>query len=166
MVQIFVSRLCFWYFLDVRFEEEEEESKEEKEKEADVEEEDDDDKAGNGVKKTSKRGLSKFLNKIFRHSAVPDNSLIKQAPDHRPHSSITKQATDNLWKQMWIRKKPDEDGYFLLQLGKQIDHNNMFLTALDASSLTIARKYLVITTILMTKNELYTSLVIQLGDWS
>ena len=41
---------------------------------------------------------------------------------------------------MWIRKKPDEDGYFLLQLGKQIDYNNMFLTALDASSLTIARK--------------------------
>ena len=40
---------------------------------------------------------------------------------------------------MWIRKKPDEDGYFLLQLGKQIDYN-MFLTALDVSSLTIARK--------------------------
>ena len=91
-------------------------------------------------KEEEKRGLYKFFSQNFRHSSVSDNSLTKQATDHRPHSSIKKQATDNLWKQMWIRKKPDEDGYFLLQLGKQIDYNNMFLTADDASSLTIARK--------------------------
>ena len=101
------------------------------------------------MKKTSNRGLSKFLSQIFRRSAAPDNSLTKQttghrphssiknqATDHWPHSSITKQATDNLWKQMWIRRNPDEDGYFLLQ----IDDNNMFLTAEDAFSLTIACK--------------------------
>jgi hypothetical protein len=41
----------------------------------------------------------------------------------------------------WIRKEPDADGYFLLQLAK-IDswENNRFLTAEDASSLKIARK--------------------------
>ena len=104
-----------------------------------------------GAEKSSKKEFSKFHNQNPRQSTAPD-------------SSITKQATDNLWKQMWIRKKPDEDGYFLLQLGKQIDDNNMFLTALDASSLTIAGKYLVITTILLTKNELYTSMLIQLGN--
>ena len=41
-----------------------------------------------------------------------------------------------LWKQMWIRKEPDADGYFLLQL---VD-NTMLLTSDDATSLTIARK--------------------------
>ena len=41
---------------------------------------------------------------------------------------------------MWMRKEPDKDGYFLLQLGKQIEHKDMFLAAEDASSLTIARK--------------------------
>ena len=59
------------------------------------------------------------------------------------NSFITKHATDDLWKQMWIRKKPDEDGYFLLQLGKQIDHS-MFLTAQDAFSLTIECKKLLL----------------------
>ena len=38
-------------------------------------------------------------------------------------------------RKMWIRKEPDPDGYFLLQLV-----NGMFLTAKDASSLTVARK--------------------------
>ena len=41
---------------------------------------------------------------------------------------------------MWMRKEPDKDGYFSLQLGKQIEHKDMFLSAEDASSLTIARK--------------------------
>ena len=48
---------------------------------------------------------------------------------------------------MWIRKEPDADGYFLLQLANKIEDNDMFLedndmflTAEDASSLTIARK--------------------------
>ena len=54
--------------------------------------------------------------------------MTKQATDHRPNSSNTKQATDDLSKQMWIRKEPDADGFFLLQLGKQIDNINMFLT--------------------------------------
>ena len=41
---------------------------------------------------------------------------------------------------MWMRKEPDKDGYFLLQLEKTIGQNDMFLTAEDASSLTIASK--------------------------
>jgi hypothetical protein len=89
--------------------------------------EEEDNTAGIGVKKTSKKGLSKFLSQIFKQSADPD-------------SSIAKQAKDDMWKQMWMRKEPDKDGYFLLQLGKQIEHKNMFLAAEDASSLTIARK--------------------------
>ena len=93
-----------------------------------------------GVEKTSKRGFAKFFSQIFSHFATPDSSMTKQATDHRPNSFNTKQATDDLSKQMWIRKEPDADGFFLLQLGKQIDYNNMFLTADDASSLTIARK--------------------------
>ena len=40
----------------------------------------------------------------------------------------------------WIRKEPDVDGYFLLQLLKGIGNADMFLTADDGSSLTIARK--------------------------
>ena len=92
-----------------------------------MEEKQQEDAAGIEVKKTSKKGLSKFLSQIFRHSATP-------------HSSIAKQATDDMWKQMWMRKEPDKDGYFLLQLGKQIEGKDMFLTAEDASSLTIARK--------------------------
>ena len=55
-----------------------------------------------------------------------------------------KNATKNAqWKQMWIRKEPDEDGYFLLPLAKETlakEIPEMFLTAEDASSLTIARK--------------------------
>ena len=91
------------------------------------EKQEEEDAAGIEVKKTSKKGLSKFLSQIFRRSAAPDNS-------------IAKQATDDIWKQMWMRKEPDKDGYFLLQLGKQIEHKDMFLAAEDASSLTIARK--------------------------
>ena len=87
--------------------------------------EEEDNTAGIGVKKTSKKGLSKFLSQIFKRSAAPD-------------SSIAKQATDDMWKQMWMRKKPDKDGYFLLQL--KHGRNDMFLAAEDASSLTIARK--------------------------
>ena len=42
---------------------------------------------------------------------------------------------------MWIRNEADEDGYFLLQIEKQSWHTeDMFLTAKDASSLTVARK--------------------------
>ena len=63
----------------------------------------------------------------------------EEATDHRPHGSRTKQATDD-WKQMWIRKEPDEDGYFLLQLSKRIEYDDMFLTAEDDSSLKIERK--------------------------
>ena len=85
--------------------------------------EEEEDTTGIRVKKTSKKGFSKFLGQIFRGSAAPDNS-------------ITEQVTDDLRKQMWIRKEPDEDGYFSLQL----DYNGMFLAAEDASSLTIARK--------------------------
>ena len=65
---------------------------------------------------------------------------LEEATDHRPHSSITKQATDDMWKEMWIRKEPDEDGYFLLQLARKIERNDMFLTAEDDSSLKIERK--------------------------
>ena len=67
----------------------------------------------------------------------------EEATDHRPdrpHGSITKQARDDLWKQMWIRKETNEDGYFLLQLARNIEHNDMFLTAEDDSSLKIERK--------------------------
>ena len=42
-------------------------------------------------------------------------------------------------RKMWIRKEPDPDGYFLLQLVKNIRWD-MFLTAKDASSLTVERK--------------------------
>ena len=76
------------------------------------------------VKKTNKKGLSKFLSQTFRRSAAPDNS-------------ITKQTTNDT---QWIRKEPDEDGYFLVQLKKTIGQNDMFLTAEDASSLTVACK--------------------------
>ena len=45
---------------------------------------------------------------------------------------------------MWFRKEPDPDGYFLLQLVKNIRwddaDDDMFLTAKDASSLTVASK--------------------------
>ena len=41
---------------------------------------------------------------------------------------------------MWIRNEADEDGYFLLQIERQIGHVDMFLTAEDASSLTIESK--------------------------
>ena len=61
----------------------------------------------------------------------------KEATDQRPHSSTTKKVQ---WTEMWIRKEPDEDGYFLLQLSKTIEYKDYFLTAEDASSLTIARK--------------------------
>ena len=90
------------------------------------EKQEEEDAAGIEVKKTSKKGLSKFLSQIFRRSAAPDNS-------------IAKQAIDDIWKQMWMRKELDKDGYFLLQLEKTIGQNDMFLTAEDASSLTIAR---------------------------
>ena len=46
-------------------------------------------------------------------------------------------------RKMWIRKEPDPDGYFLLQaqLVKEYRRDDdMFLTAKDASSLTVARK--------------------------
>ena len=39
-----------------------------------------------------------------------------------------------------MRKEPDKDGYFLIQLENINGQNDMFLTAEDASSLTIARK--------------------------
>ena len=72
-----------------------------------MEEKQDEDATSIEVKKTSKKGLSKFLSQIFRRSAAPDNS-------------IAKRAIDDIWKQMWMRKEPDKDGYFLFQLGKQI----------------------------------------------
>ena len=62
----------------------------------------------------------------------------EDATDYRPHGSRTEQTTDDLWKEMWIRKEPDEDGYFLLQLSEV---NNMFLTSEDGSSLKMERKY-------------------------
>ena len=40
---------------------------------------------------------------------------------------------------MWIRKEPDTDGYLLLQ-SQKIQLYDMFLTAKDASSLTVERK--------------------------
>ena len=89
--------------------------------------EEEDNTAGIGLNKTSKKGSSKFFSQIFKRSAAPD-------------SFIAKQATDDMWKQTWMRKEPDEDGYFLLQLGKQIENKDMFLAAENASSLTIARK--------------------------
>ena len=52
-----------------------------------------------------------------------------------------KQTTIDEWEQMWIRNEADEDGYFLLQIEKQSWHTeDMFLTAKDASSLTIESK--------------------------
>ena len=54
---------------------------------------------------------------------------------------IKRQTTDDTQrKQMWIRKEPDADGYFLLQSVKTVERNDVFLTAEDASSLTIASK--------------------------
>ena len=89
--------------------------------------EEEDNTAGVGVNKTSKIGSSKFFSQILKRSTESD-------------ISIAKQATDDMWKQMWMIKEPDKDGYFSLQLGKKIDNNDMFLAAEDASSLTIARK--------------------------
>ena len=44
-------------------------------------------------------------------------------------------------RKMWIRREPDPDGYFLLQLVKKYTFDDdMFLTAKDASSLTVASK--------------------------
>ena len=63
----------------------------------------------------------------------------QEEEDAAPDNSIAKQAIDDI-QQMWMRKEPDKDGYFLLQLEKKIGQNDMFLTAEDASSLTIARK--------------------------
>ena len=45
-------------------------------------------------------------------------------------------------KKRWIRKDFDADGYFLLQLAERIERKDMFLTAADASSLTIQGTYL------------------------
>ena len=42
-------------------------------------------------------------------------------------------------RKMWIRKEPDTDGYLLLQ-SQKIQLYDMFLTAKDASSLTVERK--------------------------
>jgi hypothetical protein len=42
-------------------------------------------------------------------------------------------------RKMWIRKEPDTDGYLLLQ-SQRIQLYDMFLTAKDASSLTVERK--------------------------
>ena len=56
---------------------------------------------------------------------------------------VVKLETDDLesqtgsTKKKWIRKDFDADGYFLLQLVERIDRRDMFLTADDASSLTI-----------------------------
>ena len=136
--------------MEERKAEEKEEEKEEKEEE--------NYNAGIAIKKTSKRGIAKFFSQTFRRSATPhssitkqasehrpDFSITKQASEHRPHSSITKQATDNTQQQqLWIRKEPDADGYFLLQLVAKDEYkymyNDMFLTSDDATSLTIARK--------------------------
>ena len=50
-------------------------------------------------------------------------------------------ATNDLAPQTWIRSKVDTDGYFLLQTNKELEqvfqYRNMFLTADNASSLTI-----------------------------
>ena len=44
-------------------------------------------------------------------------------------------------RKIWFRKEPDPDGYFLLQLVKKYSwDDDMFLTAEDASSLTVAGK--------------------------
>lgn len=97
LVCLFVS-VFFIFYLDVRIEED-------------------------GVKKTSERGLSKFLSLIFRRSTAPE------------------QVTDDIEvKQIWIRSEADADGYFLLQFAKRFDHSGMCLTAEDDSSLTIQRK--------------------------
>ena len=45
-------------------------------------------------------------------------------------------------KKRWIRKDLDADGYFLLQLVKENRwEDDMFLTAADASSLTVQGTY-------------------------
>ena len=63
--------------------------------------------------------------------------------DYYDNASIevkkTNKRDDTQLEQMWIRKKPDADGYFLLQ-NKYNNINDMFLTAVDASSLHIERK--------------------------
>ena len=39
-----------------------------------------------------------------------------------------------------LEKEADPDGYFLFQLAEKVDDSDMFLTAENASSLSIARK--------------------------
>ena len=79
---------------------------------------------GGEVKKNS--GLTKLLSQK-RRSATPDSYITKQATKY-----------SNPWK-IWIRKEPDADGYFLVQLWNYRPRD-MFLTAEDASSLAIACK--------------------------
>jgi hypothetical protein len=75
-----------------------------------------DDRAGLEVRKTSERGFTKLFSYKTKQADMID---------------------DEQSKQLWIRKEGDGDGYFLLQ---SIERQDMFLTAMDASSLTIASK--------------------------
>ena len=53
-------------------------------------------------------------------------------------------TTDDIAPQRWIEKDFDADGYFWLQLVGGIGYRDMFLTADDASSLTIKGIYTIV----------------------
>ena len=125
-----------------------------------------DGKAGVEVDTTREKELAKFQSQILECSPVPQSSIAKQEEEINitskkelakfhsqilngftsSQSSITKEKEkrrkeeEKRMMKTWIRNKPDADGYFLLQLEKKIEHNDMFLTAEDAASLTIAGK--------------------------
>ena len=84
-----------------------------------------DDNAGIEVDTTSKKELAEF-------------HRIRQ--ERRRQERRRQEEEEKRMMKTWIRNKPDADGYFLLQLEKKTEYNDMFLTAEDASSLTIARK--------------------------
>ena len=99
-----------------------------------------DDNDGKEVNATSTKELANL------HSGFPfpltkqeKEERSKQEEEERKRKKEENKQTRRMMK-TWIRKKTDADGYFLLQLEKKIEFNDMFLTAEDASSLTIASK--------------------------
>ena len=80
----------------------------------------------------SKKELAMLNSQLFKRPSAPHHSILRRRKEEREEEE-KKMKT-------WIRNEPDADGYFLLQLEKKIEHNDMFLTADDAASLTIASK--------------------------
>ena len=64
----------------------------------------------------------------------------KEEEQQKVQGRTRKEEEKEKRRKMWIRKEPDPDGYFLLQLVKKYRDDDMFLTAKDASSLTVERK--------------------------